>query len=86
MNLSKKVVFDVLSLYVIGSGKTLAYLWPIIVHILNQPQMQLGDGPIAVVLAPTRELASQLHAECKRFAKIYKIRSAVIYGGAGVYL
>jgi superfamily II DNA/RNA helicase len=51
-----------------GSGKTLAYLWPMIVHILDQPQMQLGDGPIGLVLAPTRELAAQIHSEAKKFA------------------
>lgn len=56
----------------IGSGKTLAYLWPMIVHILAQPQMQLGDGPIGLVLAPTRELAAQIHSEAKKFAtKVY---------------
>ena len=51
-----------------GSGKTLAYLWPMIVHILAQPQMQTGDGPIALVLAPTRELAAQIHTEARKFA------------------
>jgi ATP-dependent RNA helicase DDX42 len=51
-----------------GSGKTLAYLWPLITHILAQPQMQRGDGPIGLVLAPTRELAAQIHSEAKKFA------------------
>jgi ATP-dependent RNA helicase DDX42 len=74
---------DIIGLAKTGSGKTLAYVWPIIVHILNQPQMKLGDGPIALVLAPTRELASQIHVEAKKFAKIYNIRSVVVYGGAG---
>jgi superfamily II DNA/RNA helicase len=60
--------------YSAGSGKTLAYLWPMIVHILDQPQMQLGDGPIGLVLAPTRELAAQIHSEAKKFAtKVYTV-------------
>lgn len=43
-----------------GSGKTLAYMLPAIIHIKNQPRLQRGDGPIALVLAPTRELAQQI--------------------------
>jgi superfamily II DNA/RNA helicase len=39
-----------------------------ITHILAQPQMQRGDGPIGLVLAPTRELAAQIHSEAKKFA------------------
>ena len=43
-----------------GSGKTLAFLLPSIVHICAQDEMRSGDGPIAVVLLPTRELAQQV--------------------------
>jgi superfamily II DNA/RNA helicase len=46
-----------------GSGKTLAYLLPGIVHINAQPYLQRGDGPIMLVLAPTRELAVQIQEE-----------------------
>jgi len=44
-----------------GSGKTLAFMLPAIVHINAQPFLQPGDGPIALMLAPTRELALQTH-------------------------
>lgn len=43
-----------------GSGKTLAYILPAIVHIINQPRLLRDDGPIVLVLAPTRELAQQI--------------------------
>lgn len=74
---------DVIGLAKTGSGKTLAYVWPILTHVLAQPQMQVGDGPIALVLAPTRELVVQILAEAKRYAKLYNIRCVAIFGGAG---
>lgn len=74
---------DLIGLAKTGSGKTLAFIWPIIVHILDQPQMKEGDGPIALVLVPTRELATQIYHEAKRFAKLYNIRCCAIFGGAG---
>ncbi|VDM41431.1 unnamed protein product [Toxocara canis] len=50
---------DVLGIAKTGSGKTVAYLWPAIVHIMDQPQLKEGDGPIALIVVPTRELAIQ---------------------------
>ncbi|KAJ2764315.1 ATP-dependent RNA helicase dbp2, partial [Coemansia linderi] len=47
-----------------GSGKTLAYTLPGIVHINAQPLLSPGDGPIVLILAPTRELAVQIQTEC----------------------
>ncbi|KAH7960494.1 hypothetical protein HPB49_020372 [Dermacentor silvarum] len=44
-----------------GSQKTLAYVLPAVIHVSRQPPLQQEDGPIAVVLAPTRELAKQIH-------------------------
>ena len=43
---------------------------PIIMHIVNQPQSSSGDGPIALVLVPTRELANQIYTETIKFAKV----------------
>ena len=37
-----------------GSGKTLRYLLPGIIHCNNQPYLERGEGPIVLVLAPTR--------------------------------
>ncbi len=41
------------------------------VHIMDQPELARGEGPIGVVLAPTRELAEQIHKEARKFAKPY---------------
>ena len=68
-----------------GSGKTLAYVWPIIVHVLDQPQMSSGDGPISLILSPTRELTEQIYTETKRFAKLFNIRTCAVFGGGGKY-
>ncbi len=64
-----------------GSGKTLSYVLPAIVHINAQPVLRHGDGPIALVLAPTRELAVQIQAECVKFGATSRIRSLCVYGG-----
>lgn len=51
---------DMVGIAQTGSGKTLGYLLPAIIHVNNQPYLERGDGPIALVLAPTRELAQQV--------------------------
>ena len=64
-----------------GSGKTLSYCLPAIVHINAQPLLKPGDGPIVLVLAPTRELAVQIQQECSKFGKTSRIRNTCVYGG-----
>jgi len=52
---------DVVGVAPTGSGKTLAFLVPAIVHVVGQPApLRPADGPCALVLAPTRELAVQI--------------------------
>ncbi|CAI5446006.1 unnamed protein product [Caenorhabditis angaria] len=72
---------DVLGIAKTGSGKTAAYLWPAIVHIMDQPNLKENEGPIAVVVVPTRELAVQVYQEAKKFCKIYNINVICAYGG-----
>jgi ATP-dependent RNA helicase DDX46/PRP5 len=43
-----------------GSGKTLAFVLPMLRHIKDQPPLANGDGPIALIMAPTRELVAQI--------------------------
>jgi len=72
---------DVIGIAQTGSGKTISFLLPGFVHINAQAPLKMGDGPIMVVLAPTRELAVQIQDECQKFCKGAKIYSTVVYGG-----
>ncbi len=60
-----------------GSGKTLAFGIPIVDSI------EPGDGLAALVLAPTRELASQIVDELDSIARARDLRIAAVYGGVG---
>ncbi|XP_075703074.1 ATP-dependent RNA helicase DDX42 [Rhinoderma darwinii] len=76
---------DMIGIAKTGSGKTAAFIWPILVHIMDQKELQPGDGPIAVIVCPTRELCQQIHNECKRFGKAYNLRSVAVYGGGSMW-
>lgn len=73
---------DLVGIAKTGSGKTMAFMVPAIVHILAQPPLKLGDGPIALVLAPTRELALQIEEETRKVSQRCDIRVTCLYGGA----
>uniref|UniRef100_A0A3Q3LQR7 RNA helicase n=1 Tax=Mastacembelus armatus TaxID=205130 RepID=A0A3Q3LQR7_9TELE len=73
---------DLVGIAQTGSGKTLAYLLPAIVHINHQPYLERGDGPICLVLAPTRELAQQVQQVAYDYGKSSRIKSTCVYGGA----
>ncbi|KAJ5485210.1 ATP-dependent RNA helicase dbp2 [Penicillium diatomitis] len=72
---------DVVGIAETGSGKTLSYCLPAIVHINAQPLLAPGDGPIVLILAPTRELAVQIQTEISKFGKSSRIRNTCVYGG-----
>lgn len=71
---------DVMGLAQTGTGKTAAFALPILQHILNNP----GKGVRALVIAPTRELAHQIHEAITAFAKGTKIRSVTLFGGVNI--
>ncbi|URE46893.1 DEAD-box ATP-dependent RNA helicase [Musa troglodytarum] len=67
-----------------GSGKTLAFVLPMLRHIKDQPEVVSGEGPIGLVMAPTRELVQQIYSDIKKFAKPLNINCVPVYGGSGV--
>lgn len=46
-----------------------------------QPYLQPGDGPIVLIIAPTRELAVQIQQEANKFGASSKIKNTCVYGG-----
>ncbi len=68
---------DVMGLAQTGTGKTAAFALPILQRLIEEP----GDGPLALILAPTRELAIQIDAEIRLLAKFTDIQSVTIFGG-----
>eukprot|EP00727_Mastigamoeba_balamuthi_P004885 m51a1_g14395 putative probable atp-dependent rna helicase ddx46 (1222) ;mRNA; r:342551-347099 len=75
---------DVIACARTGSGKTLAYALPMLRHVMDQRPLQPGDGPIALAVAPTRELAIQISSDIKKFTKFLGLQCVSVYGGAGI--
>jgi ATP-dependent RNA helicase RhlE len=71
---------DVLASASTGSGKTAAFLLPILHQLLGKPR----GTTRALVVTPTRELAAQIAAELTSLARFTPIRAATIYGGVGM--
>uniref|UniRef100_A0A8C1LK02 Probable ATP-dependent RNA helicase DDX46 n=1 Tax=Cyprinus carpio TaxID=7962 RepID=A0A8C1LK02_CYPCA len=75
---------DLIGIAKTGSGKTIAFLLPMFRHILDQRPLGEAEGPIAVIMTPTRELALQITKECKKFSKSLGLRVVCVYGGTGI--
>ncbi|KAJ3171484.1 DEAD-box ATP-dependent RNA helicase [Geranomyces variabilis] len=81
---------DVMATAQTGSGKTAAYFLPMIISMLKkgrtreagQPYLSRTAEPRGLVIVPTRELASQVHYEARKFAYMTWIRPCAVYGGA----
>lgn len=75
---------DVIGVAKTGSGKTIAFLLPLFRHIKDQRPIENLEGPIGVIMTPTRELAVQIHRECKPFLKALGLRAIAAYGGSPI--
>src|SRR2546428_11429826 len=69
---------DVVGSAATGTGKTLAFVLPIL------DRLEGKHGTRALVLAPTRELALQIHEQVERFRHGHHLRSAAVIGGGGL--
>ena len=75
---------DVIGVAKTGSGKTVAFLLPMFRHIKDQRHLDPLDGPIALIMTPTRELATQIHRDCRPYLKALNLRAVCAYGGAPI--
>jgi ATP-dependent RNA helicase RhlE len=70
---------DILGLAQTGTGKTAAFVLPILQRLLNGPRGKVRT----LIVAPTRELAEQIHNDITRLARQTGLRSVAVYGGVG---
>lgn len=71
-----------------GSGKTLAFLMPILFNLTRELSLEVEKGgetichPRCLILAPTRELAMQIHRLCYKLTKVFSfVRCSLVVGG-----
>lgn len=76
---------DIIGVAETGSGKTLAFLIPLLAWIQSLPKIErledADQGPYAIIMAPTRELAQQIEEETNKFGTPLGIRTVVVVGG-----
>ncbi|CEH16015.1 p-loop containing nucleoside triphosphate hydrolase protein [Ceraceosorus bombacis] len=75
---------DVIGVAKTGSGKTMAFLLPMFRHIKDQRPVESLEGPIGLIMTPTRELAVQIFRESKPFLNAIGLRGVCVYGGAPI--
>ena len=66
------------------SGQTLSFRLPLFRYIADQEPFEEGDGQIAIIMTPTRELCLQIGKECRKFVKAMDARAVCVYGGTGI--
>lgn len=65
-----------------GTGKTATFLLATLNHLMTVPVEEGKKGPYAIVMAPTRELAVQIHADAEMLGRYTGLKYALLYGGA----
>ncbi|KAI8979550.1 P-loop containing nucleoside triphosphate hydrolase protein [Mycotypha africana] len=78
---------DIIGIAETGSGKTASFVIPLLVYISDLPKMteeNMAEGPYALIMAPTRELAQQIEQETLKFATPMGFRCVSIVGGHAI--
>jgi superfamily II DNA/RNA helicase len=72
---------DILGRARTGSGKTLAFVLPVLARVASTRRPAVGGRPRALILAPTRELARQIHQVIEPLASGLGLRATTVFGG-----
>jgi ATP-dependent RNA helicase DDX23/PRP28 len=79
---------DIIGIAETGSGKTCAFVLPLVCYLLQLPREYIDrcqdQGPLAVIMAPTRELALQIEEECIKLLKFTDYRTVSVVGGQSI--
>ena len=76
--------YDLLAAAQTGTGKTAAFVLPMLQKIIEEPTLYQKRVPRVLVLTPTRELAAQVGETILSLSKDLGVRSAVVFGGVGI--
>jgi len=74
---------DILGCAQTGTGKTAAFILPLLQGLIQHPRPTQPHRPRALILTPTRELAAQIGASIKAYGRHIRVTHAVIFGGVG---
>lgn len=74
---------DLLASAQTGTGKTAGFTLPLLQRLADQPRAKANQIKV-LVLAPTRELAAQIHQSVVQYGKYLNVRSAVVFGGVKI--
>jgi ATP-dependent RNA helicase DDX23/PRP28 len=79
---------DIIGIAETGSGKTCAFLVPLVTYLVQLPLVYHerihDEGPLAIVMAPTRELAQQIQEECIKLAQFTTYQTCCVVGGQSI--
>lgn len=75
---------DMVGIASTGSGKTISFVLPALIHAKSQQPLRDDDGPIVLILAPTRELVTQIEQVVQEYCSAFGLNSCAVYGGASI--
>lgn len=74
---------DILASAQTGTGKTASFVLPLLQRLSTRPGAQSNQATV-LILAPTRELAAQIHENILQYGKYLRVRSTVVFGGVKI--
>jgi ATP-dependent RNA helicase RhlE len=75
---------DILGIAQTGTGKTAAFVLPILDKLVREPKARPVRGTRVLILAPTRELASQIATSCQNYGRFLRLAITTVFGGVPI--